>query len=135
MEDSQRQSMYDGWARKQKFVNILVEPHGDQFRAVVKRTDESQPAIEIYRDTRQQAIYSICGAIGNAGFEVGNLPEIYGISARMIRSDIIPEGRSTKKTVNTGPVKEMARQELETEIEELRAELQKYYDNEGQIKR
>ncbi len=72
-----RQTHYDAWKSNKKFIDIEVKELEDKSGWI--GTCKTELGIVIYRDTKQQTIYAMVGALSAKGYEVGNLPEIYGI--------------------------------------------------------
>lgn len=85
MEDSQRQAMYDGWARGKKWTRVEVEMldegrthsgvHGNTWKACAV----DAPFGCVFRQSRIAAIQRIQGLLNDRGYEISNLAELFGI--------------------------------------------------------
>lgn len=77
-----RQTYYDAWAKTKKWIDIEVSEleDGTGWIGKARPKNTGDPACIVYRDTRQQTIYALVGKLTEKGFEVGNLPEIYGLN-------------------------------------------------------
>jgi len=80
-EEDIRQVHYDAWKKTKKWIDIevLELKDGSGWIGKAKPKEVGDPACIVYRDTKQQTIYAIVSKLNGKGFEVGNLPEIYGL--------------------------------------------------------
>lgn len=76
MEDSQREAMYDGWAKNKKWVKVEVkELESGGWMA----TPIGELGCVVYRDTKSDVISAIHSKLVYKGYEISNLAEIQGI--------------------------------------------------------
>lgn len=99
MEDSQREAMYNGWARGKKWIKVTVEkkPLDNKFEIIWKACAEHTFNC-IERPTKILAIQKMQGMLAERGYEISNMTELMGIEERVKAHEDSIDALQARKT-------------------------------------